>query len=105
MPLCGHATLASAAALFFGEDNPARQLVFDTLSGELVVTRQAAGEGAGSSGSAGGELLSMDLPLIQAGDVPPGMEAVVQVREVAQQLSFLSLALSRLQAVARQGSG
>ena len=90
VPLCGHATLASAAALFFGERNPARQLAFETLSGELVVTRQAAGAAgkgdaqaaAGSSSSAGSELLSMDLPLIEATAeaVPPGMDAVVQVR-------------------------
>lgn len=68
VPLCGHATLASAAAIFFEEANPARRLAFDTLSGELVVTRQA-------------DLLSMELPLIEAtaAAVPPGMEPVVQV--------------------------
>ncbi|PRW58925.1 phenazine biosynthesis-like domain-containing [Chlorella sorokiniana] len=80
VPLCGHATLASAAALFFGQRNPARQLAFDTLSGELVVKRQAAGAGDGGEGGAAAELLSMDLPLIQATAeaVPPGMDAVVQ---------------------------
>lgn len=93
VPLCGHATLASAAAIFFGEGNPAPQLRFDTLSGELVVTRQAAaaavaagssGDASGSSSAAAGDLLSMDLPLVDASaaDLPAGMEpgsALVQV--------------------------
>ncbi|KAI3438665.1 hypothetical protein D9Q98_001086 [Chlorella vulgaris] len=60
--LCGHATLAAAAAVY--RQNPASELRFDTLSGELVVTRQEA------TG-----LLSMDLPLMEASAaaVPPGM--------------------------------
>ncbi|XP_076142644.1 phenazine biosynthesis-like domain-containing protein 1 [Alosa pseudoharengus] len=33
--LCGHATLASAATLFFHKKNTNQQVVFDTLSGEL----------------------------------------------------------------------
>jgi PhzF family phenazine biosynthesis protein len=72
VPLCGHATLAAAAALFFGECNGARQLAFDTLSGELVVTRQPSGDSAADPQA---DLLSMDLPLIQAtGEaVPLGM--------------------------------
>jgi predicted PhzF superfamily epimerase YddE/YHI9 len=75
---CGHATLAAAAAIFFGERNPAQRLQFDTLSGELVVTRQSAAGGAGQET----DLLSMDLPAIEASStaVPPGMEAVVKVR-------------------------
>ena len=89
VPLCGHATLASAAAIFFGEGNPASQLAFDTLSGELRVTRQQAGAAANgtsttttSSGSA--DMLSMDLPLIEASadEVPAGCgpgSALVQV--------------------------
>ena len=72
VPLCGHATLAAAAALLDGEGNTCRRLVFDTLSGELSVSRQPAG--SGSSGGGGGGLLSMDLPMIQGTpDVPAGM--------------------------------
>lgn len=82
VPLCGHATLASAAAIFFGEGNPAGRLVFDTLSGELVVTRQGAAAGAAAGGEA--DLLAMDLPLVPATseDVPADMvpgSALVQV--------------------------
>ena len=55
VPLCGHATLAAAAALFDGAGNTASQLRFATLSGELRVSRHAAtGE------------LCMDLPLLEA---------------------------------------
>ncbi|KAL4425688.1 hypothetical protein ABPG75_009704 [Micractinium tetrahymenae] len=80
VPLCGHATLASAAALLFGEGNPAEQLTFETLSGELRVSRQraaAGSSGGGGGGSSGRHVLSMDLPLVpaSAADVPPGMEA------------------------------
>eukprot|EP00887_Chlorella_sp_A99_P000833 scaffold5.g833.t1 len=61
VPLCGHATLAAAAALFEGEGNACERLAFDTLSGELRVVRQ-------------GDLLRMDLPLIEGStDVPEGM--------------------------------
>jgi PhzF family phenazine biosynthesis protein len=53
VPLCGHATMAAAAALFFGERNPAGRLRFDTLSGELsVALDRATGQ------------LAMDLPLL-----------------------------------------
>jgi PhzF family phenazine biosynthesis protein len=49
VPLCGHATLASAHVLFeeLGSDVPA--LTFDTLSGQLIVRRA-------------GETLEMDFP-------------------------------------------
>lgn len=89
VPLCGHATLASAAALLFGENNPAEQLTFETLSGELRVSRchEVTGSNAnsGDSTTSTGGSLSMDLPLVpaSAADVPPGMEAgsaLVQVR-------------------------
>jgi len=39
VPLCGHATLASAAALFDCAGNTAKTLYFDTKSGELAVER------------------------------------------------------------------
>ncbi|XP_041744448.1 phenazine biosynthesis-like domain-containing protein isoform X2 [Coregonus clupeaformis] len=44
VPLCGHATLASAAVLFY------KKMVFETLSGELYVRQQ-------------GESIVMDFPL------------------------------------------
>ncbi|KAJ8359931.1 hypothetical protein SKAU_G00164560 [Synaphobranchus kaupii] len=37
VPLCGHATLASAAVLFYNKKNLNAALVFETLSGELCV--------------------------------------------------------------------
>lgn len=43
VPLCGHATLASAHVLLSELDLEAEQLVFDTQSGPLRVTRQGAG--------------------------------------------------------------
>lgn len=51
--LCGHATLASAFVLFnclgFGAESDERPIVFDSLSGELKVSRQ-------------GDLLTLDFP-------------------------------------------
>lgn len=47
--LCGHATLASAYIIYRFLDASARVIQFDTLSGELVVTKE-------------GERLSMDFP-------------------------------------------
>ena len=41
VPLCGHATLASAHALFAELGLPAEAVTFDTLSGPLIVSRQA----------------------------------------------------------------
>jgi len=60
VPLCGHATLAAAAAIFNGTENAADCLFFDTLSGELSVKRDAA------TG-----MLSMDLPLLEPGSNLP----------------------------------
>lgn len=48
--LCGHATLASAAALFFKKENPNPVVTFETLSGELQVRQH-------------GESLVMNFPL------------------------------------------
>jgi predicted PhzF superfamily epimerase YddE/YHI9 len=48
--MCGHGTLAAAHALFSWRGNPAARLSFFTLSGELVVSREAAGAGAGAVG-------------------------------------------------------
>nr|XP_006630505.1 PREDICTED: phenazine biosynthesis-like domain-containing protein isoform X1 [Lepisosteus oculatus] len=40
VPLCGHATLASAAVLFYVKKNANATLVFETLSGELYARRE-----------------------------------------------------------------
>ncbi|XP_076439607.1 phenazine biosynthesis-like domain-containing protein [Babylonia areolata] len=48
--LCGHATMASAAVLFYEIDNESEEITFETLSGELVVKRE-------------GDYLAMDFPL------------------------------------------
>mmetsp|Transcript_12577 Transcript_12577/g.27159 ORF Transcript_12577/g.27159 Transcript_12577/m.27159 type:complete len:303 (+) Transcript_12577:129-1037(+) len=62
VPLCGHATLASAAALF-DRGNQSPSLQFHTLSGVLSVSRQAASPGA--------PLLAMTLPLAAPCDPVP----------------------------------
>lgn len=102
VPLCGHATLASAAALFIGEGNSCSRLTFDTLSrvwhiclcrGQLSVARASGGEASGSGGDnsdAGAtqtaDMLAMDLPLIEAKKeaVLPGMEAGSELVKVGQ---------------------
>jgi PhzF family phenazine biosynthesis protein len=62
VPLCGHATLAAAAALFLGEGNPAPALRFHTLSGELTVARYSTNPTA----------FLMTLPCLPATpDIPP----------------------------------
>ncbi|KAK2896667.1 hypothetical protein Q8A67_011155 [Cirrhinus molitorella] len=50
VPLCGHATLASAAVLFYQKKNVNPVLVFETMSGELYVRQHE-------------ESLIMDFPL------------------------------------------
>ncbi|KAI8521191.1 hypothetical protein Bbelb_009450 [Branchiostoma belcheri] len=47
--LCGHATLASAATLFYMMKNPSSQLTFQTLSGDLFARRDR-------------DFISLDLP-------------------------------------------
>lgn len=54
VPLCGHATLASAFVTFEFLRVPQDRLVFRTLSGDLVLTRGPQG------------LISMDLPAFDA---------------------------------------
>ncbi len=49
MDLCGHATLASAHVLFKHLNYPGDEIVFQSVSGELIVERK-------------GELLEMDFP-------------------------------------------
>ncbi|KAH9494860.1 hypothetical protein Btru_015844 [Bulinus truncatus] len=40
VPLCGHATLASAAVLFYEAENKSKEIKFNSLSGELTVQRK-----------------------------------------------------------------
>jgi PhzF family phenazine biosynthesis protein len=76
MPLCGHATLASAHVLFGELGNDAPLLTFDTLSGPLTVKRLANGT------------YEMDFPArppVQI-EIPAGLEAAlgVPIQEVWQ---------------------
>jgi PhzF family phenazine biosynthesis protein len=67
VPLCGHATLASAHVLFSELSNPSGALRFDTLSGRLIVRRVAKG---------GRRLLELDLPLAAPdAPLPPSLAA------------------------------
>lgn len=64
VPLCGHATLATAHALWeAGRAAPDERLVFRTLGGELTVTRA-------------GELIAMDFPVrpVAPASVPAELE-------------------------------
>ncbi len=67
--LCGHATLASAYAVFHFLEPEARQIDFDTRSGRLTVTRQGA-------------LMEMDLPAYDLNPTPvtEAMEQALGVR-------------------------
>jgi PhzF family phenazine biosynthesis protein len=58
VPLCGHATLASAFVIFEYLDPSAEGIRFTTASGELVVTRS-------------GKLLAMDFPSLQSKPCEP----------------------------------
>ncbi|KIY95088.1 phenazine biosynthesis-like protein domain containing [Monoraphidium neglectum] len=66
VPLCGHATLASAHVLFSEVGNTSEALYFDTLSGRLTVRRAA--------GADGGVRIEMGLPWADARDpLPAGL--------------------------------
>jgi predicted PhzF superfamily epimerase YddE/YHI9 len=69
VPLCGHATLASAHALFAELGVDARELTFRTHSGKLTVRREGQG-------------YQMDFPLTRPRriDPPPGLAAALRVR-------------------------
>ncbi|CAG9467536.1 unnamed protein product [Pedinophyceae sp. YPF-701] len=71
VPLCGHATLASAAALITACNNSAPELTFSTLSGDLVIRRG----GAERDGNA--VALRMDLPHIPPSDAVPEAAAAL----------------------------
>ena len=66
VPLCGHATLATAHLLLNVFESKANQVVFDTLSGELRVERD-------------GDRLAMDFPAKppRPGEPPEGMLAAL----------------------------
>ena len=70
--LCGHATLGTAYVLFRFFEANAEQLVFSTLSGDLVVTRN-------------GDLLEMEFPAyeLKPVEVTDAMEAALGVRPTA----------------------
>ncbi|XP_010887212.2 phenazine biosynthesis-like domain-containing protein isoform X2 [Esox lucius] len=66
--LCGHATLASAAVLFYKKNNVNPTIVFKTLSGELAVQRR-------------GESIVMDFPLNKPS--PVGLSEFKDIVKVA----------------------
>ena len=70
--LCGHATLGTAYVLFRFYEVNAEQLVFSTLSGDLVVTRNS-------------DLLEMEFPAydLKPVEVTDAMEAALGVRPTA----------------------
>merc|ERR1739838_118704 len=49
VPLCGHATLASAATLFYKGKNPNKSIAFETASGKLYAQRS-------------GDMITLDFP-------------------------------------------
>jgi len=67
VPLCGHATLASAAALFSEAGNSSPELEFLTASGSLYVSRVPGGRGDAS----GGPMLEMRFPSLPPQDTVP----------------------------------
>lgn len=72
VPLCGHATLAAAAALFQVSINRSDCITFHTKSGELRVSRVAAAPSSeGGVGSQQLPWLAMDLPLLAPEDAVP----------------------------------
>ncbi len=68
VPLCGHATLASAHMLFAELGVEVAAITFDTLSGPLTVARE-------------GEAYAMDFPTSQVRQIkpPPGLAAALGV--------------------------
>ncbi|KAJ8013699.1 hypothetical protein DPEC_G00032500 [Dallia pectoralis] len=68
VPLCGHATLASAAVLFYKKKNVNPTVVFETLSGDLTVRQR------------GGSIV-MDFPLNKP--TPVGLNEFKDIVKVA----------------------
>lgn len=69
VPLCGHATLASAFVAFEFLKVPHDRLVFRTLSGDLVLTKGAQG------------LIAMDLPAFDAAPRDDGAAFAAELGE------------------------
>jgi PhzF family phenazine biosynthesis protein len=69
VPLCGHATLASGWLVLEHLHRDAGQVVFETASGPLTVTRQPNGRGR--------PLLQLDFPALPANPVPRAVAAKV----------------------------
>ena len=70
--LCGHATLATAYTLFRFYEQDKQQVIFDTMSGQLTVTRKD-------------DLLEMDFPAydLKPVEITPLMTDVIGVKPVA----------------------
>ncbi len=69
--LCGHATLATSFILFNFYEKDADKIIYDTLSGELIVTRK-------------GDMFEVDFPVYQMKKVPvtDEMEAAIGTRPI-----------------------
>jgi PhzF family phenazine biosynthesis protein len=83
VPLCGHATLASAAVVMERLEPNRTVVVFDSLSGELTVTRSATG-------------YVMDFPArpSERGAEPPGLAdalGVVPVEVVVNSFNYMAV--------------
>jgi predicted PhzF superfamily epimerase YddE/YHI9 len=77
VPLCGHATLASAFVIFEYLDPSAEGVHFTTASGELSVTRA-------------GKLLAMDLPRYNAEPCPPPDDLIQGLVRVPREVRHYS---------------
>jgi len=75
VPLCGHATLATAAVLFREKKNTNKTVYFDTLSGELVAELD---DGKVNSGVAIYLPTAETVPLEESGVVIPQLEAILE---------------------------
>ncbi|EDO41139.1 predicted protein [Nematostella vectensis] len=67
VPLCGHATLASAAVIFYHSGNDNQEITFDTLSGPIKARRK-------------GSMICLDMPLNNPVPVDPeGQDEISKV--------------------------
>jgi PhzF family phenazine biosynthesis protein len=91
VPLCGHATLASAHALFAELGETSAKLVFDTLSGPLTVARH-------------GHRYEMDFPSSPPHriDAPPGLAAALGFEPVEVWAAQFIIAIARDEDQVRQ---
>ena len=83
VPLCGHATLASAAVVMERLEPGRRRVIFHTASGPLTVSR-----------SSGGYVMDFPARLSKPVSTPPGLSAalgVVPVEVVADTFNYLVL--------------